>query len=53
MRCMTRTLAILLTGIAAGMATWWFRTQQQLRRPVPVDRGDVIFRNTPVAGTGD
>ena len=42
----------MLTAIAAGMATWWFRSQQ-LRRPVPVDRGDVIFRNAPLAGTGE
>jgi hypothetical protein len=46
-------LSILLTGVAAGMATWWFRSQQQVQRPVPVERGDVIFHNTPVAGTGE
>jgi hypothetical protein len=50
---MTRMLSILLTGVAAGMATWWFRTQQMQQRPVPVERGDVIFRNTPLAGTGE
>jgi hypothetical protein len=51
---MTRILAILLTGVATGVATWWFRSQQQLQlRRIPVERGDVIFRNTPLAGTGE
>jgi hypothetical protein len=51
---MTRILAILLTGVATGVATWWFRNQQQLQlRRIPVERGDVIFRNTPLAGTGE
>ena len=50
---MTRMLSILLTGVAAGIATWWFRSQQQVQRPIAVHRGEVIFRNTPLAGTGE
>jgi hypothetical protein len=50
---MTRILSILLTGIASGVAVWWYRTQQQSLRPVPVQRGTVIYRNTPMAGAGE
>jgi hypothetical protein len=46
-------LSILVTGIAAGVAVWWFRAQQQSLRPARVNRGDVIYRNAPLAGTGE
>jgi hypothetical protein len=50
---MTRILSILLTGVASGIAVWWFRNQQQSLRMVPVERGEVIYRNAPLAGTGE
>ena len=50
---MTRILSILLTGVASGIMVWWYRNQQHSRRMVPVVRGEVIFRNTPLAGTGE
>ena len=50
---MTRILSILLTGVASGMAVWWFRNQQLSMQPLPVERGEVIYRNTPLAGTGE
>jgi hypothetical protein len=43
----------MLTGLAAGLATWWYRSQQQMQRPIPVDRGEVIFRNAPLSSTGE
>jgi hypothetical protein len=44
-------LSILLTGVASGIAVWWFRNQQQALRMVPVQRGEVIYRNVPLAGS--
>jgi hypothetical protein len=47
---MTRTIAILLMGAASAMAVWWYRTQQQAMQAVPSARGEVIYRNAPIAG---
>jgi hypothetical protein len=50
---MTRVLSILLTATATALATYWFRSQRQLQRPVRVKRGDLIYRNAPLAGAGE
>jgi hypothetical protein len=47
---MTRMTSIVLVGIASAFAMWWYRTQRQLQPSVTADRGEVIFRNTPIAG---
>jgi hypothetical protein len=50
---MTRMLSIILTGIASGVAIWWFRTMQESQRIAAVERGQVIYRNAPLVGTGE
>jgi len=46
-------LSLLLTGAAAALAAYWFRSQQLLQRPIPLDHGEVIFHNAPLAGTAE
>jgi hypothetical protein len=50
---MTRILSILVTGIATGLAIRWYRNQQESLRMAPVERGEVIYRNAPLAGSGE
>jgi hypothetical protein len=50
---MTRILPIVLTGVAAGVAMWWYRSQQMSQQMTAATRGEVIYRNTPLSGTGE
>jgi hypothetical protein len=46
---MTRSRIGLLAGIAgAAFAAWWWRGRQGGRPSGGSERGEVIFRNTPV-----
>jgi hypothetical protein len=47
-----RTLGILASVVASGFGAWWLVTQRRSRvsssTTAAEDRGDIIFRNTPV-----
>jgi hypothetical protein len=46
---MTRSRLGVLFGIAgAALAAWWWTRRDDLARQMSDDRGEVIFRNTPV-----
>jgi hypothetical protein len=46
---MTKFSIGLLLGISAGVAGWWMYNQSGSQH-VPVERGEIIFSNSPVAG---
>jgi hypothetical protein len=46
---MTRSRMGVLFGIAgAALATWWWTRRDGMVRQMSQDRGEVIFRNSPV-----
>jgi hypothetical protein len=39
----------MLVGVAgAALATWWWRRRDPVARQMSQERGEVIFRNSPV-----
>lgn len=44
----TRTYGILAGVIGSALGAWWFR-RNRTRSAAAVDRGTVIYDNTPVA----
>jgi hypothetical protein len=47
-----RTLGILTSVVVSGLGAWWLANYRRSRvssNTTPADRGEVIFRNTPVA----
>ena len=46
---MTRSTMGVLFGVAgAALATWWLTRREYMVRQMSPDRGEVIFRNSPV-----
>jgi hypothetical protein len=50
---MTKTLSIVLAAVASGAAVWYYRSQRYGAQLGTADRGEVIYRNTPLAETGE